>query len=314
MARPAAAILARCAAIAGEAANGGGERGRVAGRDEESVEAVGQKLARRRRVRGDQRRGARERLKRLVRDHASGLVARAEDAERAPGGLEFGGQVLVFDPRRPLDVCRPVGEKVVQLAAADDAKRDLGCEPGSSEDRLEAVQRDQLADEKCVERRLRLPAGSEETILRSHEAHGDAVVVEVERPAEELRMSLRVGDDDVGAPERPPIDESHHLGGGRAAAEAPAIDDDCVVQRDERVEDDGSPARDALRGGKVEVARIADDQRLGVPVGVTRLSEAVLGAGDAHHLAQARPSSCAAAPRPAGAARPPRRRPLGARR
>ena len=163
------------APVAGEPPHRGRERGSVAGRDEERALAVAQQLAGRRRVGGDERRAARERLERLVRDHAARLGGRAEDAERAAGALDLRRQPLVLDPLDPLDVRRPLAQQRVELAAADDAERDLRSEPGRGEDRLEPVQRDQLADEERVEASGALPAGPEEPLLGADEADRDAL-------------------------------------------------------------------------------------------------------------------------------------------
>ena len=125
--------------LAGEATHGCGQRLRVAGRDEQRAVAVPQQLAGRRRVGGDQRRAAGECLKRLVRDHAGRLRGRPEDAERTPRALDLRRQPLVVHPLDPLDVRRPVEQKRVELAAADDPERDLRREPCSRQDRLEPV-------------------------------------------------------------------------------------------------------------------------------------------------------------------------------
>ena len=87
-----------------------------------------------------------------------------------PGALELFRQLLVLDPVDPLDVRRALGQQRVELAAAHDAERDLRREPRRSEDRLDAVERDQLADEERVELLRRLPAGPEEPLLGADEA------------------------------------------------------------------------------------------------------------------------------------------------
>ena len=99
-----------------------------------------------------------ERLEHLVRDHARRLLARPEDAERAAGGAVRLRQLLVGDPRHVLDVGGPPVEQLGELAVADDPERDLGHERCGGEDRLEAVERDQLPDEEDVERLRRVPA------------------------------------------------------------------------------------------------------------------------------------------------------------
>ena len=125
----------------------------------------------RRRVGGDERHAARERLVGLVRDHAPRLrrVPKTPSAHAAARTLR---QLLVRDPRDPFDVPRALASKRLELAAPGDAQGKLGSEPRRREDRLQPVQRDQLADE---ERRLaRFPGGPEQALLRADEAHGDA--------------------------------------------------------------------------------------------------------------------------------------------
>ena len=167
---PAVADPARERGIARQPPHRRRQRLGVAGGDEQRALAVDEQLARGRRVRGDERRPAGERLERLVRDHAARLRRGAEDAERAARALDLLGQVLVLDPLDPLDVGRALGEQPVELAAADDAERDLGREPRRGEDRLDAVERDQLADEERVEVLRRLPPGPEEALLGADEA------------------------------------------------------------------------------------------------------------------------------------------------
>ena len=123
---------------------------------------------------------------------------------------------------------------MLELAAADDAKRNLRRESGRGEDRLETVERDQLADEERVKRGVRLPAGPEEPVLRSDEAHLDPVRRQAELVAEELGVGVGVGDDAIGATECPPVDDVHHPRSRRPAPEPLPVVDDRVEQRDER--------------------------------------------------------------------------------
>src|SRR6266545_1613796 len=117
---------------------------------------------------------------------ALALCRRTEDAERAAARMQLVGQPLVLDPRHPLDVGRAPLEQRLELAAADDAERELGRESRRLEHGLEPVQRNQLADEDRGERRLHLPAGTEDALLRADEAHLDA-------PRAELAKEPRVG-------------------------------------------------------------------------------------------------------------------------
>ena len=267
-----------------EAADRRCERSRVSRGYEERVEAVREQLARGLGVGGHERRPAGERLEGLVRDHAGGLRRRAEDPECAPRGLDLAGEALVLDPRHPFDIGGPPVEEGLELAAADDAERDLGNERGRREDRLEAVERDQLADEEGVKGRLGLPAGPEQAVLGADEADLHPVRREAELLAEEPAVGLGVGDDDVRPPERATVDAADDARGGRAAAEAPAVVDERVVQGDERIEDDGPPSSHTLRGGQVEVPGVADDERIGILLVLAGAAQAALGLGDTKHL------------------------------
>src|SRR5207237_2667984 len=75
--------------ICGDPADRRGERTCVAGRHEERALSVCEQLAGGGRVGGEERRCARERLKRLVRDDARRLFGRAEDSERAAGAVQL---------------------------------------------------------------------------------------------------------------------------------------------------------------------------------------------------------------------------------
>ena len=141
--------------------------------------AVGEQLAGGRRVGGDERRAAGERLEGLVRDHAAGLAGRAEDPERAAGAVQLFRQALVLDPGHVLDVRRAVLRAAASSWPEPTTRNaELGRESRGGEDRLESVERDQLADEEAGERLARRPAGPEDALLGADEADGDAVRVE----------------------------------------------------------------------------------------------------------------------------------------
>ena len=234
----------------------------------------------------DQRRSAGERLVRLVRDHALRLVRRAEDPERAARAPVLARQVLVGDPRDPLDVGRMVVQQAVELTAADNAHGDLGSEPCRLEDRLQAVERDQLADEEDAERLVGPPASVEETVLGADEAHTDTRAGNSAELGEEVRIRFGVRDHEVGLAERPAVDGRQHRGSEPALAKAPAVGDERLVQRNERVEDQRPAARDATGPRDVEVAGVADDHR--VEWHPRRESQAQLGEEEANRGAPAR--------------------------
>ena len=127
------------------------ERVRVARRNEKRALAVAEQLARGGGVRRHNGRAAGKCLKDLVRDHAARLGRRSEDPECAACVVQLVRQALVVDPRAALDICRRVLHQRLELAAPHDAKAKLGCASRGLEDRLQAVERYQLADEQRSE-------------------------------------------------------------------------------------------------------------------------------------------------------------------
>ena len=160
--------------VVAQSDNGLRERIRVP-LNEEAVAAFDQQLACSRRVCGDQRGPDCERLKGLVRDHALGLSARAEDPHRAAGSCVFVGNTLVLDPRNVLDVRGPRVEQMAHLTGADDAKRDVRQATRSFEDQLETVERRRLADKEDMEVLTALPGGPKEPLLGTEVADGHLV-------------------------------------------------------------------------------------------------------------------------------------------
>ena len=297
------------AGVGGEAPDGGGERLRIAGRDEERVATVGEQLARGRGVGGDER---------ACRRRSSGMPC---SGSRGPPWR----RCRRCRARSPRTGSRPAGPRTrprgpTPRSAGGRSRSASSCPlpttrngiSGASarrgEDRLEAVERDQLADEERVKRRLGLPPGRRRAGPRRRRSRPrPRSAREAELLAEERGVRLGVGDDDIGAAKRSPVDEVDDAGAGRAAPEAAAVVDERVEEGHERIEDDGPPARDALGGRQVEVPGIADDQRVRVALG-----RPASGAGSARPRrraasAAARPTSCGGAPRRRGAARAPRR-------
>ena len=96
-------------------------------------------------------------------------------------------------------------------------------------------------------------------------------------------------------------------------AEALAVGDERLVERDERVEDERLLARNAARAGDVEVAGIADDDRVEAVARPRTAAETPPPRAGAP-CSQRRPTSCRGVrPRPACAVRSPRRPRRGAR-
>ena len=171
------------------------------------------------------------------------------------------------------------------------------------------MQRDQLAHEENVEALPRLPARPKEPILRADEAHLDPIAADLAELGQEARVLSRVGDDEVGAPQRDPVDVVQHRRRRRSAREAAAIVDERLGERDERIEDERPPARDPPRRGHVEVARVADDHHV-EPLAPSAQEQPGLRQPDPDRRAERRATTCAAAaPRRSRAARSPPRPP-----
>src|SRR5207245_4522721 len=101
------------------------------------------------------------------------------------------------------------------------------------------------------------PARREDAFLRADEADRDTAGPE--RP-EEPRVLLGVGDDEVRGPERRAIEGAEGARGQRAGAEAAAVLDEGVPERDERVEHDRPAACRPTRRRDVDMSRVADEQ------------------------------------------------------
>ena len=251
--------------VLGDPSHGARERPRIAGRDEQRVDAVRQELACRRRVRRDHRACARERLEDLVRDHAGGLLAGPEDPERAPGAAVRLGQLLVGDPGDVLDVRRAPVEQVAELALADHAEGDVGRERGgrrgSSRARAggSASRRRGRGTARAGASRGGRAARRRPTSATATRSSGNPNARRKNAACASVSATTR------SAPRNAPLSTARSdAGRGRARPEPAAVADERVVEGDERVEHDGTPARDPPGGGHVEVPRVADDDDVGV--------------------------------------------------
>ena len=198
--------------------------------------------------------------------------------------MELVRQPLVVDPGDPLDVRRRTGEEPLELAAADDPEAELGGKPGCGEDRLQSVQRDQLADEEAGEGLGPLPAGPEEALLGSDEADLDPPRAQL---AEERRMRLGVDDDEIGGAKCVAVESGERPGRQASAAKPPAVADERVGERDERVEDDRPAPCCMLGRGQVEVTGVADEHHVEGLLG--RPSQPGLGRSEPKGDPRARP-------------------------
>src|SRR5262249_30376395 len=243
---------------------GDGERQRlgVAGRNEQRARAVGEELARRRGVGGDDRDAAGERLEDLVGDYAPRLVGGAEDPEGAAGAAELVRQALVLHPRYVLDVRRPVIQERLELSRPDDLEAQIGREAGRFQHGFEPVQRDQLADEERLERPCRFPAGREDPLFGADEADLDSATGDPGKVSEKVGARFGVGDDEIRRAECVSVDDTEHPTRGRVFPEAPAVGAEGGGEGDQRVEDDGPAGGGSARGREVELAGVADHERV----------------------------------------------------
>ena len=128
------------------------------------------------------------------------------------------------------------------------------------------MQRDQLADEEARERLVRCPARPEQPLLRADEADGEALRGERGKLGQEVGLRLRVGDHEIGPPQRRAVEGEQRPRREAAGPEAPPVGDERVRERDERVEDQRSPARGPPRGRHVRVTGVADGDRVEIDV------------------------------------------------
>ena len=103
------------------------------------------------------------------------------------------------------------------------------------------------------------PPRPEDALLRADEARLDPAGAE---RAEQLRVRVGVRDHEIRRPEGTAVDRSERACPQAAGPEAAAVVDERVPERDERVEDDRETQ--PLGTAEVEVARVADDHRVGV--------------------------------------------------
>ena len=209
--------------VAGEAAQRRCECGGVAGRDEQCALVVGEQLPGRRRVGRDERRPAGERLERLVRNHSPRLVGGAEDPQSSAGLVQLAGKLVVLDPGDPLDVRRARLQQRVELAGANQPDPEFRRLARGGKDRLEAVERDQLADEQERERLLRRPAGPKEPLLGADEAVLDPLRRQAGEPREVGSVGPRVRNREIGGPKRTSVDRGQRPRGRGAGAEPAAV-------------------------------------------------------------------------------------------
>ena len=208
--------------LAGEATHGCRQRLRVAGRDEQRAVAVPQQLAGRRRVGGDQRRPAGKCLKRLVRDHAA---PPSRTSRRRRARTPRAGSPPAAARSRPT---RPTRRSA---AARAEARRAGRCRRPGTGSPARAVQppgssRARAAGSACRRRargrflrgcqpgrKSRSSAPTKQTASRS-----SGKLAELGQVACVL---LRVCDDEVGAPERDPIERRRKPAAGEPAPKRP---------------------------------------------------------------------------------------------
>ena len=251
---------------------------------------------------------------RLVRDHPPGLVGRCRRRRARSRRSGSPPEAARTRSREPIRRCRPLVEHAAELARADDPERNVGKQAGRPEDRLEPVQRDQLADEEHLEHLPEAASpGLKTLILRAYEADLDPRARQLERLGEEARVLLRVRHDEICAPERDPVDSPQHPGGAASPARSRPRSPTSVSQSETSgLKTSGRPTGDATRGRHVEVPGVADDHDVerALAPDSSRVSVTATRA-----IAPSPSDHCvAAAPRaPRGARRPRRRRRVGRR-
>ncbi|MDQ3671192.1 MAG: hypothetical protein M3364_01960 [Actinomycetota bacterium] len=156
---------------------------------------------------------------------------------------------------------------MVELTVADDAELNLRAKSGRGEDRLEAMQGDELAHEQHVEPGFFTITRSEESVFSTDVANGNAFGEQPEPFNEVPRMGCGIRDHEVCAAEGRTVDQSHRRCKHGASSHELAIADHGVLERHEWVEHDWPIARDSLRRKHVEVSGIADDQDVRVQDG-----------------------------------------------
>ncbi len=189
-----------------------------------------------------------------------GLPARAEDAERAAGSCVLVCDTVIVHPGDVLDIGRPRVEDMGHLSGADNSKRNVRQATRSLEDQLEAVQRRRLAHEQDMEVLPPLPGVAKEALLGAEVTHGD--LVDSRQLGHVVRVGSRVGHEEIRCTKGCAVEAAKRLGGERTVAEPLPVLDESVVERHHRVEDHRFTV--PLRAPYVELARIADDQRVEV--------------------------------------------------
>ena len=171
--------------------------------------------------------------------------------------MELIREPFVLDPRDP-----------VRRSRAESCTRDsswplptspelqLGRRARGGEDGLDAVQRDQLADEQDHERLGGRPAGPEDPLL-GPDVCGPRRARARDLPARPGGRRSRVCPRRRDRPRAARADRraASARAATRAGAEAAAVGDEGVGERDERVEDHRSPSCGALGGRQVEMSR-----------------------------------------------------------
>ena len=79
---------------------------------------------------------------------------------------------------------------------------------------------------------------------------------------EEPGVGGGVGHDEIRCSKRAPVDRAERSRGEPARTESPAVLDQRVPERDERVEDNRAAVGCSPRGAEVEMPRVADDHRI----------------------------------------------------
>ena len=104
---------------------------------------------------------------------AFGVAPKMPSAQ--PARCSSSGRAFVFHPRHATPRSRAGREQLLELTAADDAELQLRRAPRGLEDRLQPVERDQLADEQRGELASAAPSPAEDALFGADEADLDAL-------------------------------------------------------------------------------------------------------------------------------------------
>ena len=159
-------------------------------------------------------------------------------AQRTPAPVQLPRQPLVLDPRHVLDVRRRAPRAAARAARC---RRRGTRSSGASRAAARIVSRPcsgmSLPTKRHVNGSARSQPGPKMRSSAPTKQTATRSARQPRKPREEVGVGLRVGDDEVGGPQRAAVERAS-AGPAASRAEAPAVGDERVRERDERVEHD----------------------------------------------------------------------------